>query len=308
MLLDMFSFRALWNPFFMLALIITALIFFGLALRYRSLFPGEEKLTKKQSVLFISAILILYIIKGSPFDLLGHIMFSVHMTQMALLYLLVVPMLVAAVPSWMWSRILKPAFINRPFLFFTKPLIALLVFNVFFSFYHIPFVFDFLMKNMLYHSLSTVFLFITAIFMWWPVIQPDGKDKELSGLQKIGYIFGNGILLTPACALIIFTKHPLYGTFSDPASWMQMMSMCVPASSLKGMGISGPELLNWLPLLEDQQLGGVIMKIIQEIVYGSMLGYIFFDWYKKENKKSSEETENLYEPREGYFQAGSQKS
>ncbi|GAA3323003.1 hypothetical protein GCM10020331_045130 [Ectobacillus funiculus] len=31
-----------------------------------------------------------------------------------------------------------------------------------------------------------------------------------------------------------------------------------------------------MPVVEDQQTGGVIMKIIQEIVYGTVIGYVFF--------------------------------
>ncbi|MFD2972061.1 cytochrome c oxidase assembly factor CtaG [Peribacillus deserti] len=295
----MFGFRALWSPFFMLALVVLTAAFYLLTIKYRSYFKGSTPLTKKQASIFITAMLSLYIIKGSPLDLLGHIMFSAHMTQMAILYLVIPPLFITAFPAWVWRELFKFRLIEKPFSFFTKPLIALLVFNVFFSFYHIPFIFDFVKMNMWYHGLYTVFLFITAIFMWWPVVNNLETNKELSGLQKVGYIFGNGILLTPACALIIFTKHPLYDTFTDPAAWSQAMTLCVPASALANLGLSGPELLNWLPLLEDQQLGGVLMKIIQEIVYGSMLGYIFFDWYKKENQKSSEETANLYEPREG---------
>nr|WGD90234.1 cytochrome c oxidase assembly protein [Bacillus subtilis] len=34
-------------------------------------------------------------------------------------------------------------------------------------------------------------------------------------------------------------------------------------------------MLNTLPLLEDQQLGAVMMKIIQEIVYGTFLVLFF---------------------------------
>ncbi|MBM7692401.1 putative membrane protein [Peribacillus deserti] len=283
----------------MLALVVLTAAFYLLTIKYRSYFKGSTPLTKKQASIFITAMLSLYIIKGSPLDLLGHIMFSAHMTQMAILYLVIPPLFITAFPAWVWRELFKFRLIEKPFSFFTKPLIALLVFNVFFSFYHIPFIFDFVKMNMWYHGLYTVFLFITAIFMWWPVVNNLETNKELSGLQKVGYIFGNGILLTPACALIIFTKHPLYDTFTDPAAWSQAMTLCVPASALANLGLSGPELLNWLPLLEDQQLGGVLMKIIQEIVYGSMLGYIFFDWYKKENQKSSEETANLYEPREG---------
>ena len=45
-----------------------------------------------------------------------------------------------------------------------------------------------------------------------------------------------------------------------------------------------------MPPLYDQQLGGVLMKIIQEIVYGTMLFFIFIDWYRKEREKESVET------------------
>jgi putative membrane protein len=61
------------------------------------------------------------------------------------------------------------------------------------------------------------------------------------------------------------------------------MELCVPATSLASFNISGPEMFNGLPLMEDQQLGGVLMKIIQELVLGVVLGYIFFTWYRKEN-------------------------
>jgi putative membrane protein len=45
-----------------------------------------------------------------------------------------------------------------------------------------------------------------------------------------------------------------------------------------------------IPLLYDQQLGGVLMKIIQEIVYGTVLFFVFMDWYRKEREKEKLET------------------
>ncbi|MDQ1911515.1 cytochrome c oxidase assembly protein [Paenibacillus sp. GD4] len=36
--------------------------------------------------------------------------------------------------------------------------------------------------------------------------------------------------------------------------------------------------------MNDQSFGGVIMKIVQEIVYGWALGYIFYRWYRRERK------------------------
>jgi hypothetical protein len=40
-----------------------------------------------------------------------------------------------------------------------------------------------------------------------------GKERHrLTELRKMGYIVANGILLYPACALIIFADKPLYAT------------------------------------------------------------------------------------------------
>jgi putative membrane protein len=48
--------------------------------------------------------------------------------------------------------------------------------------------------------------------------------------------------------------------------------------------------------LHDQQLGGVIMKIIQEIVYGIMLGRVFFAWYKKDQAESERDMQKPLNP------------
>lgn len=48
-----------------------------------------------------------------------------------------------------------------------------------------------------------------------------------------------------------------------------------------------------MPLLEDQQLGGIIMKVIQELVYGTFLAHVFFEWAKKEREKDDIDVQNL---------------
>ena len=45
-------------------------------------------------------------------------------------------------------------------------------------------------------------------------------------------------------------------------------SSYVPPDVLVNLNLSGPEMFNLLPVLYDQQTGGVIMKVLQEIIYG----------------------------------------
>ena len=121
--------------------------------------------------------------------------------------------------------------------------------------------------------------------MWWPLVHKVDGLPRLSGLMKLGYIMADGILLTPACALIMFSGAPMYATYTDPAAWAEAMKLCVPLDLLEEIPLSGPEMFNTLPPLEDQQLGAVLMKIIQEAVYGTYLAVIFFSGSERNGKK-----------------------
>ncbi|WP_043933459.1 cytochrome c oxidase assembly factor CtaG [Bacillus sp. EB01] len=280
--LNIFGFQALWSPYFLLFILAIIAGYFLITVKFRGKIEGSEPLRMGQAGFFVTAMALLYVIKGSPLDLLGHITFYAHMIQMATLYLVVPPLLIFGIPEWLWRVILKIPVFGKLFSVVTKPLIALIVFNGAFSFYHIPLIFDTVKQSIWMHAGITSLLFILAIFMWWPIVAPLKEYQTLSGLRKVGYIFANGILITPACALIIFTNTPLYATFSDPRAWAKALELCVSPTLLAGLDLSGPQMFSSMSLLEDQRLGGVLMKVIQEIVYGIALAKVFFQWYRDE--------------------------
>jgi putative membrane protein len=293
---EIFGFRALWSPYYLVVMILIMVLYFMIIGPWRSKFNEHTPVTTKQQILFVTGIIALYVSKGSPVDLLGHIMFSAHMTQMAILYLVVPPLLILGIPDWLWKAIIYRPFIKPLFKLFTKPIIALILFNSIFSIYHVPLVFDFVKTDPVYHAAMTTIIFITAMFMWLPLLSTLPEWKSLTGIKKVGYIFANGILLTPACALIIFATDPMYATYSEPQAWINALQLCVPADMLAGLNLTGPEMFNTLPTVEDQQLGGVLMKIIQEIVYGSILAYIFFQWARKERQKDELDLKKNFSP------------
>jgi putative membrane protein len=56
--------------------------------------------------------------------------------------------------------------------------------------------------------------------------------------------------------------------------------------------------------LEDQQTGGVIMKVLQEIFFAFMLFYIFFSWKQSEGTDEEATTQRSLELRrqeQAYF-------
>lgn len=294
--LNIFGFEALWSPYFLLSIIFLTAVYFLLTIKYRNLFTSSEPLTKKQAFLFVLSMVLLYAIKGSPIDLMAHLMFYVHMIQMAALVLVVPPLFILGVPVWVWRKVLSLKGIGSLFTFFTKPILALILFNGLFSFYHVPMIFDHIMPNVWLHAGYSILLFVVAVFMWWPLINQLPEQQTLSGIKKVGYIFADGILLTPACALIIFADTPIYAAYTDPHLWGQMMSLCVGSSTFDSLNLSGPQLFSSMSVLHDQQLGGVIMKIIQEIIYGVVLGHVFFEWYDKDKAESERELKQTLNP------------
>lgn len=285
MALNIFGFRAMWSPYFFIVLVLITIVYFYLIGPGRKYFRHSEPVLLKQKIYFLLAMLALYISKGSPLDLFGHITFSGHMASMAILFLIVPPLLIFGVPVWMWQSFVSLPIINPVMKLFTQPIISLLLFNTSFSLYHVPFIFDVVKTNPLYHAIVTTVIFISAFFMYWPLINQVPNWKQINGLKKIAYIIGNSILITPACGLIIFASSPLFETYSNPQAWIQALSLCVPADLLTGLTLTGPEMFSNMAVLEDQQLGGIIMKIIQEIVYGSFLAYVFYEWARKEREK-----------------------
>ncbi|EDL64718.1 cytochrome c oxidase assembly factor CtaG [Bacillus sp. SG-1] len=286
--LGIFGFFALWSPLFIITILFMTAVYFLITVKWRSRFKESEPLTIKQASFFLLSMLLLYAIKGSPVEVMSTMLFSVHMTQMATLYLVFTPILILGIPSWVWKKVIKVPVVKSIFSFATKPLIALVAFNIIFSIYHIPAVFDNVRTDVTLHGLFTFILFILAVFMWWPLLNPAQSLNDLHGLKKIGYILGSAVLLTPACGLIIFADNPLYATYYDPTEWLKALALCVPADTLSGLSLSGPELFTSMTLEHDQQLGGVIMKIIQEIVFGYVLASLFFQWYKKDQAEADQ--------------------
>ena len=71
--LSIFGFEAMWSPYFFIFLVAVTIVYFSLVNR------SKEQTTTQQKTLFVTAIVLLYVCKGSSVYLLGNLMFSVHM-------------------------------------------------------------------------------------------------------------------------------------------------------------------------------------------------------------------------------------
>ncbi|WP_411843981.1 cytochrome c oxidase assembly factor CtaG [Salinicoccus sp. HZC-1] len=298
--ISIFGFVANWSPYFFIFTVLLTVLYFLITKKWYKNFEDGRPLRTKEGIVFAISMILLYAMYGAPVDLLSHILFSFHMLQMAIVFLLIAPLMFYAVPGYIWKYFVNLPVVKQIFTLTKKPLIPLILFNGVFSVYHLPVVLDFLKQNGPLHTTFNGLLFLLAILMFYPVFNKvEPKENHMGGLFKMLYVFGIGALLTPACGLIIFAGTPLYETYTDGDAWLSAMELCVPSGvldGLKGQGlISGPEYFTNTTPVMDQQTGGIIMKVLQEVFFGFMLGFIFFSWFRDERKDEDEMTRRSLE-------------
>jgi putative membrane protein len=257
------TFFDLWNPVLLLIVIVIGVLYFRMVGPWRENFKDSDQVETWRKVCFTIGLVLFYVMQGSPVNYFGHhYLFSLHMFQQSMIYLVVPILIIVGFPEWSLKPVFQVKWIHSIVRFFTKPLISVLFFNLAFSIYHFPLIMDYLMENELALFGYHVMLIFAAFMMWMPIYTTYQEFNRMSNVQKMLYMFANGVLLTPACALIIFAPELLYAMYQDVSFMTSFYSVH-----------------------DDQQLGGVIMKVIQEIVYGAVLYTVFRKWYRTERKQ-----------------------
>jgi len=282
--LSNFSFEQIWSPITLLVYIIIAAAYLLITGPYRTAFAHTEPLGWRRKALFLIGLFLFYLAQSGPLEVLAHLMFSAHMIAMTVSYIIAPPLLILGTPAWIWRRFLSWR-IMRPFRRLAHPIFTIGLFNGLFSLYHLPAILDYVMVNYTVHTALYAVLFISSLAMWWPIVCPVPEYNRLSELRKMAYIFVAGFLLTPACALIIFAPTSLYETYTNPAVWSIALAYCIPGDPAAFLeAFQGPSFFTSMTPVDHQQIGGISMKLIQEILYISILGWVFMHWFRREKQ------------------------
>src|SRR5699024_5284873 len=146
---------------------------------YRHKFGGQDRPSVKQQSFFYIGLLLLYIVKGAPIELMAHIMLTAHMIQMSIFFFVFPMLVIYGVPSSFWKKIINLPVIGQVLKLVTNPLISLILFCALFSFYHIPLIFDFAKSSQITHSTISSIILIAAFIMWLPVLEPIKEFKKM---------------------------------------------------------------------------------------------------------------------------------
>ena len=234
--------------------------------------PGRIKLglsdtpaTSKQILMFVSSILIILFSLISPLhELSDNFLFSAHMLQHILLTLIVPPLMVAGVPGWAFKPVMKFRVIASVAKFVTHPIVTFSAFNLTFSFWHFPALYATSVDFHSLHILEHLMFISTAVMMWWPLMSSSKELPALPEPAKMLYLLGLAIAQILVFAPITFSDAPLYEFYVNaPVVWS-------------------------LSNLQDQQIGGLIMKVGGGVLFMGLFIQIFLRWakYERNNTKN----------------------
>lgn len=225
---------------------------------------AAEPATATQKLAYLFGVAILWIGSDWPLhDLSEDYLFSAHMVQHTLFSLVAPPFLLLGLPTWLMRKIVAPVFPIVRFL--TRPLIALIIFNVVIVVTHWPTLVNSAVRSEPLHFAVHVVLVTSALLMWWPVVDPLPELKRLQPPSKMLYLFLQSIVPTVPASFLTFAERPLYAVYVEaPRLW----------------GISA---------ITDQMVAGLIMKIVGGLLLWLAIALLFFKWYAAEQKTDQSE-------------------
>lgn len=222
---------------------------------------GGQAFPRREAALFISALLLILLAVVSPIDRIGEeYLFSMHMVQHNLFMYPVVRLLMAGIPTWMaedaYAR--SGPLGRKIYAFLSHPITACLSLNLIFTLWHIPFLYDWALRDRMVHNLEHLSMIVSAVLLWLPVWSPL-KHKRPSYPMQILYLVAVAIAQLPVFVYVTFSPMVLYPTY-DMAPRLTVLSA-----------------------LADQQLGGVLMKINGMLVLFAAFIGVAMEWYKSDS-------------------------
>ena len=213
---------------------------------------GEPVLTRKNLMAFIGAIGLLWFSTDWPMhDISEEYLYSVHTFQHMVLAYFVPPLVLLAIPQWLFRAVIGEGQAYKFVRFLSKPIIAGLLFNVVVMITHIPGLVNRSAESSPLHYAMHILVVTTALCMWSPICSP-AKEFHIGYAGKTIYLFLMSVVPTVPAAWLTFAEDSVYKHYNIP---------------IRVWGLS---------VETDQQLAGAVMKTGGSIFLWAIVIFIFF--------------------------------
>lgn len=218
---------------------------------------GRPVVSRQQAGWFGLGLVLLWLASDWPVhDVAEEYLFSVHMTQHMVLTYMVPPVMLLATPEWLARLVLGRGRVKRAFYFLARPVPAALMFNALLLATHAPGVVNLSVSNPAAHYLVHTGLVLTSLLLWMPVAGPL-PELRMSYPAQMLYLFVVSIVPTVPAGWLTFADGAVYSAYDVP-------------DRLWGINVT-----------DDQQMAGVIMKLVGGGFLWVVITTRFFQWASK---------------------------
>lgn len=269
-----FKLKWVWDPSLLFFLVLAFFYWRGLRA-----FRGPLPIKKWQVACYFLGIVFLVTAMLPPIDPLSDQLFFVHMIQHLMITNFGVPLMMLGAPFFISVRGLSPAFrrqvyfplirskaVRLGFDFVSKPIVSLLLFEMSFWFWHVPYYYNLALLDDSFHLLEHACFAAASLLLWRNIIDPHPLRSRLSLPMRmlfVGAMMASNVILS---SFLTFAETVWYAYDGRPL----------------------PTWWGW-DHLEDQRLGGLIMWVPGEFYDVIVMTIIFFVWVGKEQAKDRRE-------------------
>jgi putative membrane protein len=237
----------------------------------------EPVVTRRQIGCFVAGLAVVFVASDWPVhDLAEGYLYSVHMVQHMLITLVAAPLLLLGTPAWLLRRLL-PGRLLRVVRQLARPVPNLVQFNAILVLSHWPFWVNGTLRNHPLHFVAHALLLLSALLMWMVIVSPLPEVPRARRPMQMLYLFLQTLLPTVPASFLTFGSKPLYSFYETV-----------------------PRLYGW-SALSDQQVAGLIMKLVGGFYLYAIIAVIFFRWYGEEERKAEGEEQQLRLPETLYW-------
>jgi putative membrane protein len=153
--------------------------------------------------------------------------------------------------------------------FLTGPIVATAIFNLTLVVWHMPALWDYALVDNRVHALEHLTMFVAGLVVWWPVFSPSPEVPRLSYPGQMLFIFVQSLVPAIIGAFLTFSGRVIYPVYLET-----------------------PKLWGWSPLM-DQQIAGLLPKILGTLYLWGLLTVRFFQWFNHEEHQAEREAEDI---------------
>ncbi len=225
-------------------------------------------------IAFFSGLLVIFLALQSPIDPLAEHYFFIHQIQHLMLRMLgpllvllgapLTPML-RGLPLWLLQggvrTVVRSARVRRAYYHLTNPVVAVVIFLSALYFWQVPVLHDLAVRNDYVHEVMHGTMLFSGFLFWWLVIDPKPHRSRLHYGLRVLYL---GLIVLPNTLLgagITFSRSLLYASYTE---------------------VEQPFVLD---AIADQQLGGLFLWVVGDMMSIIAAGIVMIMWYQREQER-----------------------